>query len=150
MAYQILDNKDKQENNSVISVDGKKLKEAYKKIFGTTSNYKPENFNDNCIQFIYNDSTDSYMAISTTCEKTDEEIIREIENIKEEEDKIIFEVFVGIYNKGDKTLSNIDGTLVKKDYSSDDLDSVKNKLSKYTFTFEKIEKEYYLKEIKKD
>lgn len=150
MAYQLLSNEEKRVDSSVISVSEEAIKNKYKKIFGNIDNLKLENFNDNCIQFIYNPSNKNYMAIDTTCEALNEEIIKNIENIYEEDNKLIIEVLVGILNKDNNSLSNMNKELIKENYSNELLDEVKDKLNKYKYKFEKIEEEYYLKEINKD
>ena len=143
MAYQLLD--DKKVEGSVISIEGNKLKDAYKKIFGDIE-FKAENFKDNCIQFIYNKDTNTYMAIDTTCKSTNDSLVTDITNIFEKDNTLVIEVVAGILK--DKKLSNIDGVKIKDNYNNN-IDEVKDKLSKYEFIYEKQENEYYLKEIKK-
>ncbi len=143
MAYQLLD--DKKVEGSVISIDGNKLKDAYKKIFGDIE-FKAENFKDNCVQFIYNKDTNTYMAIDTTCKSNENSLVTDIINISEKDNTLVIEVVAGILK--DKKLSNIDGVKIKDNYNNN-LDEVKDKLNKYEFIYEKQENEYYLKEIKK-
>ncbi len=143
MAYQLLD--DKKVEGSVISIEGNKIKDAYKKIFGDIE-FKAENFKDNCIQFIYNKDTDTYMAIDTTCKSNENSLVTDIINISEKDNTLVIEVVAGTLK--DKKLSNMDGVKIKDNYNNN-LDEVKDKLSKYEFIYEKVEDEYYLKEIKK-
>ncbi len=145
MAYQLLDEEDKIKNNGIINISSDKLKNSYEKIFGSVSSYSAENFKDDCIQFIYNKEADIYMAIDTTCTKTNEELLRYIQNIYEKDDELVMDVLIGILK--DKTLTDMNGTKIKNNYSSELFDNVKDKLNKYEFVFEKINDEYYLKEI---
>ena len=144
MAYQLLTNEDKKIENSVISIENDKLKEAYLKIFKTLDNYKEVNFKDNCIQFVYNSSSNIYMAIDTTCNVNNDTLIRNIDDIYIKDDELVIELSVGILNN-DK-LSNIDGTIIG-DYNN--IEQLKDKLNKYTFVFEKSNDNYYIKEIKR-
>ncbi len=144
MAYQLLTNEDKKIENSVISIENDKLKEAYLKIFKTLDNYKEVNFKDNCIQFVYNSSSNIYMAIDTTCSVNNDTLIRNIDDIYIKDDELVIELSVGILNN-DK-LSNIDGTIIG-DYNN--IEQLKDKLNKYTFVFEKSNDNYYIKEIKR-
>ena len=137
-------NEDKKIENSVISIENDKLKEAYLKIFKTLDNYKEVNFKDNCIQFVYNSSSNIYMAIDTTCSVNNDTLIRNIDDIYIKDDELVIELSVGILNN-DK-LSNIDGTIIG-DYNN--IEQLKDKLNKYTFVFEKSNDNYYIKEIKR-
>ena len=138
MAYQLLDIKS---NDGIYKISESDLKEAYKKIFGTIDNYKAENFNNDCISFIYNKSSESYMAIDTECEKDNTEIIRSIKNIYEDSDRIVIEVNVGVLDKENNTIGNIDSVEVM-DNSTDNI----SKLDTYKFTF----KDNYLYKITKE
>jgi hypothetical protein len=148
MAYQLLDNNEITIENSVITISEEDLKDNYKKIFGSLDNYKAENFTNNCIQFIYNKTM--YMAIDTNCNDNSLEIIEKIKNIYEEDNNIIIETIVGLYNNSDNSLSNINNQIVVNNYSkSDNLSNLEDKLNSYKYTFQKIDNNYYLKEINK-
>ena len=138
MAYQLLDIKS---NDGIYKISESDLKEAYKKIFGTIDNYKAENFNNDCISFIYNKSSESYMAIDTECTSDNTEIIRSIKNIYEDSDRIVIEVNVGVLDKENNTIGNIDSVEVM-DNSTDNI----SKLDTYKFTF----KDNYLYKITKE
>lgn len=143
IAYQLLEDEINKED-SVIKIDEEDLKNAYKKVFGNLESYKAQNFNNSCIQFIYNKDYKNYMAIDTDCEENNEKIFRSIKDIYEEDNKLIIEVFVGLLNQENNVLSTID----KKenyDYSEDNI----NKLPLYQFVFKKSEDNYYLNKIKK-
>lgn len=148
MSYQLLNKEDIIIENSVVTIKESDLKESYKKIFGSLDNYKSENFNNNCIQFIYNKDSKSYMAINTVCEESNEELLEEIKAIYEEDNKIVIETIVGIKIKDNKELNNIDGTKVTDNYSGN-ISEFEDKLNKYQYIFEKTDNNYYLKEINK-
>ena len=138
MAYQLLDIKS---NDGIYRVDENDMKEAYKKIFGTLDNYAVSNFNNDCISFIYNKSSESYMAIDTECEVDSTEIIRSIKNIYEENDRVIIEVNVGVLDRENNTINNINSVEVMEN-NKDNI----AKLDTYKFTF----KNNYLYKITKE
>ena len=133
MAYQLLDIKS---SDGIFRVSEDTLKEAYNKIFNIDS-YISENFNNSCINFIYNKDTKTYMAIDITCENDNTEIFRNIKNIYEEDGKIVIEAKVGILDKDNNKISIINGETF--DYNDENID----KLNTYKFIF----KDNYLEEI---
>jgi hypothetical protein len=133
MAYQLLDVKS---IDGIFRVSEDTLKEAYNKIFNIDS-YISENFNNSCINFIYNKDTKTYMAIDITCENDNTEIFRNIKNIYEEDDKIVIEAKVGILDRYNNKISIINGETF--DYNEENID----KLNTYKFIF----KDNYLDEI---
>ena len=133
MAYQLLDVKS---IDGIFKVSEDTLKEAYNKIFNI-DNYISENFNNSCINFIYNKDTKTYMAIDITCENDNTEIFRNIKNIYEEDDKIVIEAKVGILDRDNNKISIINGETF--DYNDENID----KLNTYKFIF----KDNYLEEI---
>jgi len=140
MSYQLLKNVDN--DNGVIRISDEELKQSYKKIFGNINDYKQENFNNSCVQFIFNKQLKSYMAIDTECEKREEEILRIIKNIYEKDNNIVIEAYIGLYNKEENRIRTIEN---KKyyDYNKNNIE----KLNIYNFVFKKIDNEYYLYEI---
>ena len=146
IAYQLLDSKDITNNNSVIMISNDNLKNNYNKLFND-NNYKEENFNNGCINFIYNKSNDNYMAIDIECNIT-KSIKEEISNIYEEDDKIIIETILGVYDSNDNTLKMIDGSIIEENYNGK-LDNYKNSLNKYQYIFIKDNDNYYFDAIEK-
>ena len=130
MAYSIL--KDVSNDNNVITISEEDIKDSYKKIFGSTDNYKATNFNNNCISFIYNEDSKNYMAINTTCENIvkKEEVITKI---YEENNKIIIETKVGFYDS--KNLTDVDKNIIKENFDEKNIDKYLDKLSSYKYTF---------------
>lgn len=148
MSYQLLTKENINIENSVINIKENDIKDAYKKIFGSLDNYKAENFSNNCIQFIYNKDSKNYMAIDTTCVSSNEELIEQIKNIYEEDNKIIIETIVGIKIQENNSLINIDGNMITDNYSNN-INEYEESLNKYKYVFELKDKNYYLKEINK-
>ena len=146
MSYQELKKENIKNENSVINIDENDIKNAYKKIFGSLENYKAENFNNSCVQFIYNDNSKNYMAIDTSCEVNNEELIEQVKNIYEEDNKIIIETIVGIKVKENNSLINIDGNVITDNFPGN-INEYEESLNKYKYIFELKDKSYYLKEI---
>ena len=138
MAYQLLDVKS---NDGIYKVSESNIKDAYKKVFGSLDNYVATNFYNDCISFIYNKSSESYMAIDTECEVDSTEIIRSIKNIYEENDRVIIEVNVGVLDRENNTINNINSVEVMEN-NKDNI----AKLDTYKFTF----KDNYLYKITKE
>lgn len=144
MAYQLIKN-NININEGILSFSDIELKNAYIKIFGISDNYFNNNFNDDCIQFIYNENLNKYMAIDNICVDNETEIVKKIIDIYEENDDIIIEIVAGIHNKVNNYLTNINGTVLTKNYES--IDSYLDKLNSYKYVFYSIDDDYYLKEI---
>lgn len=146
MAYLLLDSKDISNNNSVIIIKDDLLESKYNEIFNDNS-YQEENFNYQCINFIYNKKSNNYMAIDVECDitkSTKEEII----NIYENNDQVIIETILGVYDSKEQTLSTIEGTLITKNYNGK-LNDYKEDLNKYKYTFIKEGKDYFFQAIEK-
>ncbi len=150
MAYQLLTESDKKLENNVITISNTSLKEAYKRIFGTTINYKESNFNNNCLTFIYDSVSDNYMAINTTCEESNTKLLESISNIYEQDNNVVIETVVGIYNKDTNKLSKVDGTEVLDTFNEEiNLEEYKNMLDNYKYIFKNIENNYYFYSIER-
>ena len=150
MAYQLLTESDKKLDNNVITISNASLKEAYKRIFGSTINYKESNFNNNCLTFIYDSVSDNYMAINTTCEESNTKLLESISNIYEQDNNVVIETVVGIYNKDTNKLSKVDGTEVLDTFNEEiNLQEYKNMLDNYKYTFKNIDNNYYFDSIER-
>lgn len=146
MAYQLLSKDKINVNNSVITVNENDLKDAYKKIFGSLDKYSAENFNNDCIQFIYNENSKTYLAIDTKCQNKTTEKIEKIKDIYEENNNIIIETIIGIHDKDNNNLININGDIITDNYSND---IEEYETDSYKYIFKKENKNYYFKEILK-
>lgn len=146
MSYQLLSKDKISINNSVITIDENNLKDAYKKIFGTLDKYSAENFNNDCIQFIYNENSKTYLAIDTKCQSKTTEKIEKIKKIYEEDDNIVIETIIGIHDKENNSLTNVNGDIISDDYSNN-IDEYKTDIYKYTF--KNVDQKYYIEKIEK-
>ena len=146
MAYQLISS-NISNNNGVIIVSNDKLKDSYNKLFND-NNYSIDNFNDSCINFIYNKNNDNYMAIEVDCDNN-KSIKKEIINIYEEDSNIVIDAIVGIYDSKESILSNIDGNVIKNNYNNEDLSKYKDNLNKYRYTFINNNDNYYFNSISK-
>ena len=143
IAYQNI--KNKSSNNGIISIENSKLKEEYNKMFND-KDYKEENFDNNCINFIYNKKTNNYMAIEIECDN-EKEIKKEIINVYEENDNIIIEAIVAI--KDENKLENIYEETIEENYKNESLSNYKENLNTYKYTFIKDNNSYKLDKIEK-
>lgn len=134
-------------NNGVKTVNEDIIRESYNKIFNDNK-YEVSNFNYSCLNFIYNKNTLSYMAIDTGCD-IDKTIIKDIVDIKENNNNIDITALVGINDKNNNTLYNINGDLIDGNYDNKDLSKYKDKLSKYKYTFILDDDNYYFWSIEK-
>ena len=148
MAYQLLSKDKINISNSVITINENDIKDAYKKIFGSLDKYSSKNFNDDCIQFIYNENSKAYLAIDTECQNKVTEKVEKIENIYEEDNNIVIETIVGVYDKENNSLTNINGDIVSDNFSNN-IDEYKESLDSYKYTFIKKDENYYLEKIEK-
>lgn len=126
IVYQLLDVKS---SDGILKIDEETIKDKYKEIFGSLDAYEAVNFYDDCVNFIYNKDSKIYMAIETSCNISNKEIFRQIKDIKEDNDKIIIEFYVGILDKEKNEISSIDGD----SYEYNDENISKLKTSKFTF-----------------
>ncbi len=148
MAYQLLSKDKINISNSVITINENDIKDAYKKIFGSLDKYSAKNFNEDCIQFIYNENSKTYLAIDTECQNKVTEKVEKIENIYEEDNNIVIETIVGVYDKENNSLTNINGDIVSDNFSNN-IDEYKESLDSYKYTFIKEDENYYLEKIEK-
>ena len=147
MAYLLVDSSNISSSNSVIMVSNKDLEDNYNKIFND-NNYIEENFNYQCLNFIYNENNDSYMAIDIECD-INKEIKQEITNIYEEDNNIIIETILGIYNTIDNTLSDVEDNIISDNYNGENIVEYTNELNKYRYTFINDNNNYYFNSIEK-
>lgn len=151
LAYKFVENKNETDYSYTISEED--MKNAYFKVFGTTDNYNPTSFTVGCIQFYYNNYDKTYSAYKFTCDTTNPlHIKEEIKDMYEENDKIIIETVMGVYNESNKYLFNYANLYSSVVSDFDDTKSVldyESSLNTYKYTFNKINDEYYFESIEK-
>ena len=148
MAYQLLDKEDISNKDGFLTVDTSTLEESYKKIFGNDLDFKNEDFTDNCIHFIYNDSLNKYLAVNLECAVNTKEVLQEVILVEEKEDKIIVTTILGIHDTKEKTVSNLDNSFTKK--YKDDITEYEEELDKFKYEFVKDNDTYYFSSITKE
>ena len=148
MAYQLLDKEDISNKDGFLTVDASILEESYKKIFGNDLDFKNEDFTDNCIHFIYNDSLNKYLAVNLECAVNTKEVLQKVISVEEKEDKIIVTTILGIHDTKEKTISNLDNSFTKK--YKDDITEYEEELDKFKYEFVKDNDTYYFSSITKE
>lgn len=148
MAYQLLDKEDISNKDGFLTIDSSDLEEKYKSIFGKSLEFKNEDFVNNCIHFIYNESMDKYLAVNLECALNTKEIKQEITSVEEKEDKIIITTVLGIYDSKENIISNIDNSFNKK--YKDNIIEYEDKLDKFEYEFIKDNDTYYFSSITKE
>lgn len=148
MAYQLLDKEDISNKDGFLTVDASILEESYKKIFGNDLEFKNEDFTDNCIHFIYNDSLNKYLAVNLECAVNTKEVLQKVISVEEKEDKIIVTTILGIHDTKEKTISNLDNSFTKK--YKDDITEYEEELDKFKYEFVKDNDTYYFSSITKE
>lgn len=146
IAYQNINKEDIISKDGFITFEETKLREAYQTIFNTE--FKNENFQDYCTDFIYNESLHKYLAIEVTCSSIENEMIEEIIDIKDENNNIVITTVVGLKDKNNNNLTNIDGNIIYKNFNGD-IKNYRDKLNSYEYIFTNKDNKYYFTEIKK-
>lgn len=147
MAYQLLEKEDISDKDGFLTIDSSVLEEKYKTIFGETLEFKNEDFTNDCINFIYNESMDKYLAIAIESTSKENEIKQEIISVEEKEEKLIITTILGVYDNKEKTISNLDNTFNKK--YKDNILEHKDQLNKFEYEFIRESDAYYFKLITK-
>lgn len=148
MAYQLLDKEDISNKDGFLTVDTSILEESYKKIFGNDLEFKNEDFTDNCIHFIHNDSLNKYLAVNLECAVNTKEVLQEVISVEEKEDEIIVTTILGIHDTKEKKISNLDNSFTKK--YKDDITEYEEELDKFKYEFVKDNDAYYFSSITKE
>ncbi len=153
LALKQVDDKNIKTNSVNVTVSGKDLKNAYEDLFGGTSTYKASNFEYGCLNFIYNEDKDKYVADNNKCNTNNKEIIEHISDMYEEGNKLYIITTAAIYNKNESsfyTFDNLYEPVVTNSTDKDnDFESNKKKLNSYEYTFKKVDDTYYLDTINK-
>ena len=151
LAYKFIDNKNETDYSFTISEDD--MKNAYIKVFGSIDNYNPTSFTVGCMQFYYNNIENIYTAYKFTCDSSNPlHIKEEIKDMYEDNDKIIIETVMGVYNENNKYLFNYSNLYSSVAIDFDDSKSVldyEDKLNMYKYTFNKNNDNYYFEKIEK-
>lgn len=143
MAYQLLKEDEIENKDGFITIESDKLKEKYNILFN--DEYKIDNFKNNCINYIYNESLNKYLAISIECNKNIDNIKKEIINIEEENNIVKIYTIIGITN--DNKIFDTKGN--ELGIFKDSIMEYKDKLYIYEYEFTKSNDNYYFNSINK-
>lgn len=151
LAYKFIDNKNETDYNYTIYEDD--MKNAYIKLFGNLDNYNPTSFNVGCMQFYYNNIEGVYSSYKFDCESNNSlKIKEEIKDMYEENDQIIIETVMGVYDINNKYLFNYSNLYLSivNDFNDDmSVLNYEDKLNTYKYTFNKNGENYYFESIEK-
>ncbi len=151
LAYKTLSAKQIKTNSVNITVEGKDLKQAFEKLFGSLVNYKAVSFQYNCLNFKYNQDKDKYTAENTKCSAASNKILEEIDDIYEEGDVLYILTNATIYNESENSFYTFDNLYEPEitDVTEEDLNTNSRRLNRYQYQFKKIDDTYYLDSIVK-
>lgn len=149
IAYKNVNTKNIKTNSVNITIDGSVLKEAFTKVFGSLTNYKPSDFTYNCLHFKYNQDKDKFTAENKKCSTSNNKILETIDDIYEEGDVLYIITNATIYNETENSFYTFDN-LYEPEVSGvneNDFNANARKLNRYQYQFKKIEENYYLDSI---
>ena len=129
-------------DNNMITFHEDSLLESAKKIFGDSISIKNEMFTYNNTKFMYYNKT--YLGLKEEENKTN--IITKVFDAKEEEGKLTFDFIVGKISS-EKQLLDIENNIILEEYNNEDINELKEQLSTYKITFEKINDNYIFSNI---
>jgi len=141
IAYQLLDNKSIVTKDGFLTLESSTLKEAYRKVFGSKLEYKNENFINDCVHFIYNESLDKYLAVELECRVNSRKVKQEIIDIEEDKEKLYITTILGVYDNNENIISNLDGSFERK--YKENISEYKEELNKFRYEFIKEEDDFY-------
>lgn len=150
----------KNTNISDNKIAEEKMKNSYERIFGQNTYQPVESFIGGCNTYTYDQNTRSYNnTTKEACKPSNIYILSKIVDAKTKED--IMEITIAIayldkikkmvYKECNKDMSKCSNILEKSftEFDEANLDPKKYDLSKYKFTYELINDEYYFNSVKK-
>lgn len=149
MAYKNVNTKNIKTNSVTITIDGNALKDAFTKLFGSSTNYKPSDFTYNCLQFKYNQDKDKYTADNKKCTSANNKILETIDDIYEEGNVLYIITNAAIYNELENSFYTFDN-LYEPEVSGvneNDFNAHARRVNRYQYQFKKMEENYYLDSI---
>lgn len=151
LIYKFIENKEETDSNYIITEEA--MQKAYLSFFGSLDGYKPSNFTVNCMQFYYNSIEKIFTAFKFDCDTTSNfHIKEEIKDMYEENNYIVIETVMGVYNPDSKSLFNYTNlyTAVVQDFDeTKSVLSYENSLNTYKYKFKNINNIYYFDSIEK-
>lgn len=146
MAYKNLSDEQIVKDGMIYTVKDEDLKTSYKNIFGTENGYVSTSFKVDNVNFAYSSTNASYISIVNE-NISGNDIKMEITDIKGSDE--VLEVTAIIALVKDNKIYNINdlNTEIKAYNSGESLKTIENSLSKLTFTFKKIDNNYYINTV---
>lgn len=151
LAYKKMDNKNVKTNSVSVTINAEDLRNAFQDLFGTLDNYKDTNFTYGCLNFVYNSEKDRYVAENNKCTISNKEILENISDMYEEENKLYILTTATIYDKAESsyyTFDNLFDPILANVTDAEFLENAK-KLNKYQYIYKKVDDSYYLNSITK-
>jgi len=151
MAYKKLDKKLIKSNSVNIIVKAEDLKNSYQELFGITENYSATSFTYDCLNFIYDEEKEKYIAENNECASSTKEILEEITDMYEENDKLYIETVATIYDKNEDSYYTFDNLFepIIENVNENDINENVKKLNQYQYIYKKNVDKYYLDSITK-
>lgn len=151
LLYKFIENKNETDYNYTIKEED--MINAYLKLFGSLDNYNPTSFTVGCMQFYYNGVEKIYTAYKFNCDSTNSlQIKEEIKDMYEENDNIIIETVMGVFDKNNRYLFNYSNLYLSLSNDFDESKSVldyEDKLNTYKYIFTKSNDNYYFTSMEK-
>lgn len=148
IAANALDNDDIDVDGEIKKISDEKLTQSYVKVFGSIDGYDQVKFKTGNDNYAYSESMKSYISIGE--DDTKDEYVSNIINAVEEENML--KLTCTVAHVIDDSVYNINSDSYKLAELKDDsvnFEEINNKLSKVTYTFEKVEDGYKLIKIEK-
>ncbi len=151
MAYNHLDKKAIKTNSMNVTIEGEVLRKAYEEVFGSMNFYQNVNFTYDCLNFIYNQEKDRFVAENEKCNVSKNVIVEEIDAMNEEGDVLYINTIASIYNEGEKSFYTFDNLYeaAVSNVTREDISKYAKKLNRYQYQFKKVDQVYYLDSITK-
>ena len=151
ISYKFIENKSETDTN--YSITEEEMQKAYLKIFGELDSYQANSFTVDCMQFYYNATEKVFTAFKFNCDTVSNlKFKEEIKDMYEENDYIVIETVMGVYNTDNKQLFSYTNLYSAVAQDFDDTKSVlnyENSLNTYKYRFKKMNDNYYFDSIEK-
>ena len=148
LAYGIISEEDILTEGIIHTLSEERLVSAYQSVFGSSAEYAVNNFVVRGLNYAYSSSSQSYMAIGNE-DTTISYVNNIIENIKEEENDIVFQVRTYVIkDNGVYSTDNLNHNLLNVEENMD-LSKIQNKLASVEYRFTKDDNGYRIVSISK-
>ncbi len=151
LAYKHIPEKSIKVNSLNVTVNAEDMRNAYQELFGTLDNYKDANFSYDCLNFVYNQDKDKYIAENNKCATANKEILENITDMYAEGNELYILTTATIYDKNENSFYSFDNLYdpILMNVTNEDFDENAKKLNKYQYVYKKVDESYYLDSITK-